>query len=93
MQKGITAISVPVIIVAQVPCCRMADNLPVVSWLYEHRVIPEALSHMIKANGNKEVLSRLEYFKCIPVLKETMPPLTSVSAYSLFPVPSLMQGS
>lgn len=87
------AISVPVIVFAQVPCCRMADNLPAVGRLCEHGVIPEALSHLMKANGSKEGLSRFEYFSCIPFLKETMPPLTSASACSLFPMLCLMQGS
>lgn len=71
----------------------MADNLPVVSRLCEHGVFPEALSHVVEANGAEEGLSSFEYFHCIPVLKKTMTPLTISSAWSPFPTVNLKQSS
>lgn len=71
----------------------MADNLPVISRLCEHGVVPEALSHFKEANGDKEGLSSFEYFNCIPFLKETMPALTTGSARSLLQTISLTQSS
>lgn len=71
----------------------MADNLPVVGRLCEHRIIPEALSHCTEADGGEEGLSSFEYFHCIPFLKETTPPLTTASARSLTPTSGLTQGS
>lgn len=93
LQERFTENAAPVVILPHIPCCRMADNLPVVGGLCEHGVCPEAFSHVVEANGDEKSLSGLEYFQCIPVLKQTTSPLVISSAWSLFSNVDLKQCS